>query len=336
MNGRTAIRWLLGIAISAVFLWLAFRTINAGEVWNTIITADQRYLIPTTLFTTLSFLLRGLRWQLCFAPEDRVTYGEASAAYGAGVASSQVIPARLGDLVRAYVLGQVSGVSKSKALGTIVIERLSDLFVVVTMLALLLPLFSLPSWIKVFDGFAAAIAVVTLVVVYFLAQRGENLQPPAWVVSRRPLELAFGILVQILAGFSAVRDVRRALLILLVSAAVWVTQTGTYAVSFQAVHISLGWKEGALMTGVLALTAIIPTGPGFAGSFEIAAQNLLALFSVDKTLATGYLEYTRIPSLLGVVIFAIIGFVFLRLSPRRMKAEPSVPANEAARLRSTQ
>ena len=105
MNRSTVLRWLVGIVVSVVFVWLAFRSINAGQVWNTILAADQRYLIPTTLFTTLSFLLRGLRWRLCFAREDEVGYADTAAAYGAGVVSSQVIPARLGDLVRAYVLG---------------------------------------------------------------------------------------------------------------------------------------------------------------------------------------------------------------------------------------
>src|SRR6266513_2290068 len=96
------IRWLIGLAVSAVFLWLAFRSVDAAELWREITNADQRFLIPATATTILTCVL-----------------------------SAQFIPARLGDLVRAYVVGQVSPVSKSKALGTLVVERLSDLFAVV-------------------------------------------------------------------------------------------------------------------------------------------------------------------------------------------------------------
>jgi uncharacterized protein (TIRG00374 family) len=220
-------------------------------------------------------------------------------------------------LVRAYVVGQVSGVSKSKALGTVVVERLADLFAVVIVLAALLPAFSLPSAIKVADGFAAAVGLATLVIVYLLAQRGERLEEPGWVAASRPPHVLFRLLVQLLEGFSAVKDSRRALVILLVSFAIWISQTGTYAVPFAALHIPLGWKEGALTTQVLALTAIVPAGPGFAGSFEIATQNLLAVFSVDPTRATCYLEYTRIPALIAVALYAAGALLVLKLSSPR-------------------
>jgi hypothetical protein len=325
VNRAAWIRWLVGLALSVVFLWLAFRTIDLGQVAQEIKDADQRFLLPAVIMTTVSSILRGIRWRLCFEPSDPVSYAEASAGYSVGAASSQVIPARLGDLVRVYVLGQVSPVSKSKALGTLVIERLADMFAVVIMLTVLLPLFSLPSWIKVFDAFAAGLAAAALVIVFVLARRGENLPEPAWVAQRRPLHVLFGLLIQVLDGFSAVKDPRRGFLILLVSFAVWVTQTGTYAISFSAVRIPLGWKEGALTTLILALTAIIPTGPGFAGSFEIATQNLLGLFGVSAALATAYLEYTRIPTLISSIVYMALAGLALKVwapARRERKSEP--------------
>jgi uncharacterized membrane protein YbhN (UPF0104 family) len=222
----------------------------------------------------------------------------------------------------------VSTASAVKALGTLVVERLSDLFAVVMLLTVLLPLFTLPSWIKIADAFAAALAVAGLVVVYLVARRSEDLPEPAWVAARRPLHLAFGVLRQIMRGFSAVKDPRRAALILLVSFALWITQTGGYAVSFSAVHIPLGWKEGGLTTGVLALTAIIPTGPGFAGSFELATQQLLALFGVDRTLATGYQEYTRLVNLLAGVVYCVVCLAALKA--RRSDAAPAAAGGGAA------
>ncbi len=316
MNRGAWIRWLVGLAVSAAFLWLAFRAVNPTDVWQEITGADQRFLLPAVGCTTLTSLLRGLRWKLCFEREDHVTFWQSSAAYSVGALSGQtVVPARLGDLVRVYVLGRVSKVSAGKALGTLVVERLSDLFAVVMMLTLLLPLFSLPPWVKLIDGFAAGIALVALVIVYVSARRSESIAEPLWVARRRPLQIGFGVLLQIMKGFSAVKDPRRALLILLLSFALWISQTGTYAISFIAVHIPLGWKEGALTTGILALTAIIPTGPGFAGSFELATQQLLALFSVDRTLATGYQEYTRIVNLIAGAIYLAICLVVLKLRP---------------------
>ena len=314
VSRKTLLRWLVGLAISGIFMWLVVRTTNLQQVAQTVTGSQKIYLIPTTLSIVVATALRALRWQLCFSPQDKLTYTQSASAYGAGSIAGQVIPARLGDLIRVYVLGQFSSASASKGLGTLVVERLSDMFAVVIFLAVLLPLFSLPSWIKLADGFAAAVAVVALVIVYLLARRGEDLREPGWISARHALHVGFGLLRQILDGFSAVKDPRRAVLILLVSFAVWAVQVLTYSMSFQAVHIPLGTKEGALMTFVLALTAIIPTGPGYAGSFELAAASVLGMFSVDRAVAIGYLEFTRIPTLLGLVIFAAASLLALKFS----------------------
>lgn len=331
MSRGAWLRWVIGLAVSGVFLWLAFRAVNPGEVWQEVTNADQRFLLPAIACTTITSFLRGFRWKLCFDRQDRVTFWQSNAAYSVGALAGQtVVPARLGDLVRIYILGRVSTASAVKALGTLVIERLSDLFAVVMLLTLLLPLFTLPSWIKIADGFAATLAVVGLVVVYLIARRSDDLVEPAWVARRRLPHLAFGALQQVMKGFSAVKDPRRAALILLASFALWITQTGTYAISFMALHIPLGWKEGGLTTGVLALTAIIPTGPGFAGSFELATQQLLALFSVDRTLATGYQEYTRLINLLaslGYCAVSLAALKFVRPGEAERPANAAIPSD---------
>src|SRR5579883_1882395 len=232
----------------------------------------------------------------------------------------------LGALGR-YLWERVRTPEAARALGTLVIERLFDLFAVVLLLTVVLPLFpGLSSWIKIFDGIAAVVAFAVLAVVYVISRRTEQLAEPRWVTGRRPLEIGFRLLLQVMKGFSAVRDPRRALVLLVLSAALWLSQTGTYAIAFSAVHIPLGWKEGALTTAVLALTAIIPTGPGFAGSFELATQQLLALFAVDRTLATGYQEYTRLINLIASVIYLVVCLAALKLWPSR---EPRPSAQTA-------
>ncbi|HEX6511076.1 MAG TPA: lysylphosphatidylglycerol synthase domain-containing protein, partial [Chloroflexota bacterium] len=72
MTRAAWIRWLIGLAVSVIFLWLAFRSIDPAEVWREMASADQRYLIPATATTLLTFILRGIRWRLCFEPSDPV------------------------------------------------------------------------------------------------------------------------------------------------------------------------------------------------------------------------------------------------------------------------
>ena len=162
MNRRAWIRFGVGVAISAVFVWLAFRGLDLGAIGRRIASARPAEFGLGVAAVLAASILRSLRWRLCFDPTDDVSFGQAFGAYGLGALSTQVIPARLGDLIRVYVLGQHSSVSKSKGLGTLVVERLADMFAVVILLALLLPMFSLPGWIKTGDAFAAAVALAAL------------------------------------------------------------------------------------------------------------------------------------------------------------------------------
>lgn len=313
MTRSAWLRFAAGLLVSAVFVWLAFRGIDLHDVGQRIASARRSdFTLSVAAFLAAS-LLRSLRWQLCFEPSDEVNFGRAFGAYGLGALSTQVIPARLGDLIRVYVLGQNAGVSKSKGLGTLVVERLSDLFTVVVLLAVLVPMFALPGWIKAGDAFAAAVALLVLGLVYVLAQKGATIQEPGWVSRRRPLQVLFRLLVQLIKGFSAVKSARRGLLILLVSFGIWFFQVAVYVASATALQLPLGWKESAHITGVLALATIIPAGPGYAGSFELAAVSTLALFDMGREAAISYLELTRLSSLIALLIWGTAALVALRL-----------------------
>ena len=325
MTGKAWLRFGIGLIVSAVFVWLAFRGLDMGAIGRRIASARPAEFGLSVVAVLAAAVLRSYRWQLCFEAEDGVGFSQAFGAYGLGSLSTQVIPARLGDLIRVYVLGQNSGVSKSKGLGTLVVERLSDMFAVVILLALLLPMFSLPGWIKTGDAFAALAAVVTLGGVYALARKGTLLGEPVWVAKRRVLAALFRLLVQLIHGFSAVKSARRGLLILLVSFAIWLLQIAVYFASSAAIDLSLGWREAALITCVLALTTIIPAGPGFAGSFELAAVSTLALFSIDRASAISYLELTRVAGLVGLLAWGGAALVALRWA-RRASVDPQAPS----------
>jgi uncharacterized membrane protein YbhN (UPF0104 family) len=133
-------------------------------------------------------------------------------------------------------------------------------------------------------------------------------------VTDRPLaNRVYGIVMLVIAGFGAVKSPRRGLWILAISALLWVLQASYYVVCLWALHLPVTWAQGALLTGLLALTAIIPTGPGFAGSFEVMTAAVLAGFGVAKEPAIAALQYSRITTILGVVLLTGLSFLLLRV-----------------------
>ncbi len=274
-------------------------------------------------------LLRAWRWMLCFEEDHSISILDSLAAYSLGSLSTFVIPARLGDLVRVYVVGQAGSVSKIRAIGTLVVERLSDLIAVVLFISAMLPLFPLPQWVVSADILAAVIGLVALVVVYILARQSERLVLPAWVSRRSALERIGQWVLQLLGGLAAVKDGKRVAGILLLSFVVWLLTIASYAASFQALGLPLGWREGALLTCVLALVAIVPAGPGFVGSFELAAVAVLGLFAIDRSVTIGYVEYTRIAALISYMLMTAFSFAALRLRDRRLHRAVSMPVMDS-------
>ncbi|MGH2519881.1 MAG: lysylphosphatidylglycerol synthase domain-containing protein, partial [Chloroflexota bacterium] len=141
---------------------------------------------------------------------------------------------------------------------------------------------------------------------------------------RRLLEPGGRLFLRLLDGFGAVKDARRGAAIVALAFLVWLLTVTSYVASFRALSIPLGWREGALLTGVLALVAIVPAGPGYAGSFELAAVALLGLFKVDSSVAVAYIEYTRIISLISLAIMTLLGALATRL--RRQMPRPAPAA----------
>lgn len=332
MTRSAWLRWTLGLFVSAALIVVAYRGTDGRVIVDTITQAKPEYVILGLICLMVTLVVRSWRWMLCFEPRDQLTAAQSVAAYGIGTASTQVVPSRLGDLVRVYVLGVCSGVSKSKALGTLVVERLADLFTVVLILTLALPFFDLPTSFKVADVTGAVLAFAALVVVYLLALAGPEMPEPGWIARQRLLHAGFLLLIQLLAGFSAVRSPGRAALIMLTSFVVWGFTVMYYALSFWAVGLPLGWSEGALVTGVLALAAIVPSGPSFAGSFDLAARTTLGQFGIDPSRATGYLNFTRISGLVSIVAFTIVALIALKAAWRENGTAAPTAARDPALL----
>ncbi|MDE3074161.1 MAG: flippase-like domain-containing protein [Chloroflexota bacterium] len=310
---KQAVRWGVGLLLSGLFLWAVLRGADLGRVGATIAGAQRSFLLPVLAVSVASIIMRAWRWMLCFDRREPLPLPDSLAAYSLGSLSSYVIPARLGDLVRVYAVGQTAPISRMKALGTLVIERLSDLFAVVILVSLLLPLFDLPRWIVSVDILAAVACVVALVVVYLLAHSSRHLRLPGWASRYGLVRRMSGLVARLLDGFAAIKSTWRALSILGASFAVWLLTIAFYVAAFHSLALPLGWREGALLTGVLALVAIVPAGPGYVGSFELAAVALLGLFQIDRSVTIGYVEFTRIVSFIALALLTLVGAGTVRM-----------------------
>jgi uncharacterized protein (TIRG00374 family) len=299
MNGllqrgtRNTFVWV-GLAVSAVFAYLAIRGVRFHEVWTGLRESNGWWLIPALVALVVANVLRAYRWQFLFARETRPPFKPVLSAMLIGQFFNNVLPARAGEVTRVLALKQTSGTSRAEAAGTVVAERAYDVLSVLALLFVLLPWLPSVAWLRAAAFLAIALVIVMVLTTLALARFQDRpvrfvLRPLARLpfVSVERTEHAAGNLVH---GLAAIRRPRMALLALALTASTWV------AFGFSAWFVMRGFDLGRSLSpvaGVLVMIAtalgmLLPSSPAAVGVFEAAALAALSAYGIPSSQALSY------------------------------------------------
>lgn len=282
----------IGILITIICLWYALRGIHFADITDIIKGVNYWWTPGIVLSLIAAIFVRAWRWKIMLEPIQHVKISDAYSATMIGFMANNVLPLRLGEVVRAYALGKSSGVSKSLAFATIVVERAFDLMALLLFLALLnfqhdfSPSFQMLGYIAL----AACLFLVTLMVL---------------ATKRRPLAVrlirlifgwlpegirdrVFAIFDQFLDGFSVVSRSHHVLIVAAMSIFLWLLMALGAYFCILTFRLTIPYTASMVLTVVGALGVMIPSGPGFVGTFEVAAKYALMLFSVPDTTAVSF------------------------------------------------
>ncbi|MCS6802717.1 MAG: lysylphosphatidylglycerol synthase transmembrane domain-containing protein [Chloroflexota bacterium] len=317
------LRLVVGLLISAGAIALTLRLVDLEEVTTTLRSTNP----VLTLAALGSFLLttyaKAARWTALSGLPQR-----ASRRLLPGLVIGQLvntlIPARLGDLARAVVAGEATGLGKAFLLGTVVLEKLIDGLCVLLVAALLLPFLRLPEWL-VASGLEAALGVLllgagiaTLLLVgdRLLALAAQLLRavPGRWS-ARLTRALADAI-----RGLGGLRTWPQRWWVSWWSFVAWTTMIATNVLVFQAVGL-----EAELSAAVIVLLAVtvggsVPSVPGRVGVFHSLVAAPLILTGVDPARAV---SAAVVLHLLVVSTQLVLGVLFIwraSLDPRQLAA----------------
>jgi len=291
-RGGGLLRAVLGIAISVASLWFVLRGVDFASVGAILRTAVPAWILATVLLQVVDVLFRTARWQQLVAPIKWIRFTSMLAYLLVGYLANNILPARLGELVRSHYLGDREAVSRASALGTVVVERVVDTAVVVTIGAIAI-------FVLHVRGVVASAVLVGLAVTGLLV-----------------VGLAIGIVAHRLPGADRIIAMaeRRPRI-----AAAWAASLLAVATAGQALRIELTIGEAALLSAGVALATAIPSGPGYLGTFELAFVTIGTAIglSKDEALALGLLVHVTI-----LVLTSVGGAIaFLRLGWNRSTAE---------------
>ena len=285
LNRKTVLRTIIGIAISGVAIWILARSVDLSRTLDVLRTANALWILVMFVTCFLDVAARGARWQALLGPIKHLPYRRVLGYTYLGYLANNVLPARLGELVRSHALGEGEGISRPTVLGTVVVERIVDTVIVVALGAIAVLTLGVAGAMSTAVILGAAFVGV-LVVGLFVAMISHRLpfaERVTVAAERYPriLELARR-LRDGLAVVSRPGTLARALLF---SAAAWTASIGTFVAGGLAVGIELTVPQAALLSSGVALATIVPSAPGYVGTFELTAVSIASIFGVNPDAA---------------------------------------------------
>jgi uncharacterized protein (TIRG00374 family) len=350
-------RILIGFLLAAVFLYIFLRNINLSELWNTIRKGNPYWLLLSASLAFFNYFVRAVRWRFFFDPIKKTSLNNLFRTTIIGFAVSTIFPAKIGEVVRPYLLGSKENISKSTAMATVVVERVFDsasiLFLLVIYLVFLVRTEQLSPQAQssLSDlnraGLVLFAGILGLVLfLYYLKTKPVMVRKMIGKIERfLPAKIAHSIddiLDSFIQGLSILHDPKILWKISYYSIGFWVLICAGFWAGVRAYSPNFAFFGTFLIMTLLALGVAVPT-PGGIGSYHLACQlGLTRFFNVPEAQASAI---ALVSHALAFIPMTILGLIFLwqeGLSTRKIQkiaekgseaTEPSAASDQSVQQR---
>jgi uncharacterized protein (TIRG00374 family) len=276
-------RGAIGVLISLACIYLVLRGVDLRKTADLLGGAQPAWLLLAVAAVFGDLVFRALRWQILIRPICRVPLRRLSAYMLVGYLANNVLPARLGELVRSHYLGDREGISRSATLGTVVVERVVDTVVLVGIGAAAILVLNIRGVVvsAILVGVAIAGLLCVALAVALAAHRLPGAGRAAAFLGRWPRVV--GVATRLREGLRVAALPRTVAAASILSIAAWSCTVVAVLAVGQSLGIELTVGEGALLAAGTNLATAIPSGPGYLGTFEYAGQSIALAFGLGAS-----------------------------------------------------
>jgi hypothetical protein len=324
---------LLGLTVSVALLaWVLYR-IDLREVWEYARHANSWLLLATVLVATITFPVRAIRWRIILRDVDGYRFPLLPLwhATAIGFMANNLLPARAGEVARAYVATRQLPVRFTTALASIGVERVFDGLVMLGLMAVAIAAPSFPAQALVGGRSLTAVAatgalvfgamlIVALLVVHrpapwltFFGRVAHRLLPTS--AAERVMHAAEGLV----AGLTVLKSPTRFAGVVGWSLVLWIKNAAAFAICFRAFGLDVPLEAALLLQGIIGFGVAVPSTPGFVGIFEAATLLTLRLYGVDSSLAVSYALTYHVTTFIPITLLGLwsLSRLHLRLGELR-------------------
>jgi len=315
----------VGLLLSALFIYLAFRKVDLARLWSVTKSANLPLIFLVILTVIFQYVVRAWRWGLLLEPIQKTHFINRLTTCLIGFAANCVLPARLGEFIRANYLGHTEKISGSSAFGTIVVERLFDGFTLLLVLLIGLMGTTFPEqWLSLGGSLKAAGWILLLVyigLIIFLA--GFKYRADMFLrifdrlfffVPERYRKRVIEMLWNFSLGLVLVKTPSKWALVILFSFIVWGTHLFQIQWMARSVGLTLPFIGSFLIMAMASLGVAIPSAPGYVGTFHLSVQYGLLLYGLGREEALSMAILWHAALFLTTLVIGFLAFVYVQIT----------------------
>ena len=292
---------IAGILVSIICSWLFARKIEWSSLGEAFREAKYIYIFPTVIILFISHYIRAIRWEVLLSPIKRVSVLNLFSANMIGFMANNVLPARLGEVIRPIMIARKEKIKVSTSLATVAIERVFDILGVIVIASLLfcfLPsdnetnsqavILQLKKWSAIM-AFLGICAITTLFLLSLYPKRaGAVFEKLLFVFPHHLRDKLVNMLQSFISGLQVFDHKTKLLWAGALSIVIWLLNAASIYVLCYSFDIGLSFAGSCFVAVCLALAVALPQAPGFIGVFHIATQKSLDVFGIDLSSAQSF------------------------------------------------
>lgn len=295
LESRKRKRWFkqaLGLTVTIASFSIIFNQIDYKETIEALKAFQWPFLLLGLFSLTIGYLLRIYRWSLMLNSTTEVKYKECAAPFLGSIALNNVLPFRVGDMIRAFIFPASMGISKTVASTSLVMERLIDLMTLLASLTIgvyLIQTIDLPAFIEESALFLAITGSVALILIFLFSGRlAERFRVLSDEVLNHKRKKGFKLISNMCHGFESMSRPRILFWLIFISMVVWLGESGLFYFMMLGFGLDATPAVAVTVMAIATLSTLVPSSPGYVGPFHLAAFTAVSMLGGTTAQASSF------------------------------------------------
>ncbi len=298
---------------SLILIALIFSVIDLNQVLKEISKIGLQNFLFLILLYSLVFVFRGLRWKYVVRPLTKISFKESFFITNTGFFVNALLPARAGEIARAYILSKKKSIGKIKSFSTVMVDRIIDGLTLFGFFAVSLFFIEIP---KEFKSIIIVPALLFLLAFFFFFKPDKfrflgRITAKIFPSLKDKIKYVFYEMKEAGKIFRAEKNF---ILIIFYSSLVWLTESMVFYFSASAIGIPLSLFQVFLLIVITGFAVMIPSAPSYLGTFEAGFIIFFMAFGLNQNSAVSLAVIIHLIQTIVIIVFGIISVKKLNIS----------------------